>query len=411
MSKTRAPSQYGNEKGVSVNHYLIKMINEILVSVDHNSASEKFAVFSSLIDWKQAFDRQCPTLGVQSFANNGVRNSLIPLLINYFVDRKMIVKWHGKESTTRDLIGGGPQGALWGILEYLSQSNNNTDYISKDKKFKFIDDLSILEMVNLLSIGFASYNFQMHVASDIPTNGYYLPSENTQTQEYLNKISKWTTDNKMELNKKKSKVMIFNFCKEFQVSSRLQIDDENIETIQETKLLGVMVNNKLNWDSNTSFLVKRSNSRMRILHKLVDFGIPQEDLMNIYVLYIRSILEQSCQVWHSSLSLDNFQDLERVQKNSLKIILQEDYISYSNALEITGISTLFERRTRLCLKFAKSCLKSFEMKKIFPLNHTSNSMETRFRETFKVLHARTERLKNSAIPYMQRLLNSAVKKK
>ena len=172
-----------------------------------------------------------------------------------------------------------------------------------------------------------------------------------------------------------------------------------------------MVNNKLNWDSNTSFLVKRSNSRMRILHKLVDFGIPQEDLINIYVLYIRSILEQSCQVWHSSLSLDNFQDLERVQKNSLKIILQEDYISYSNALEITGISTLFERRTRLCLKFAKSCLKSFEMKKIFPLNHTSNSMETRFRETFKVLHARTERLKNSAIPYMQRLLNSAVKKK
>ena len=174
---------------------------------------------------------------VQSFANNGVRNSLIPLLINYFVDRKMIVKWHGKESTTRDLIGGGPQGALWGILEYLSQSNNNTDYISKAKQFKFIDDLSILEMVNLLSIGFASYNFQMHVASDIPTNGYYLPSENTQTQEYLNKISKWTTDNKMELNKKKSKVMIFNFCKEFQVSSRLQIDDEKIETIQETRLL------------------------------------------------------------------------------------------------------------------------------------------------------------------------------
>ena len=118
----------------------------------------------------------------------------------------------------------------------------------------------------------------------------------TQTQEYLNKISKWTTDNKMELNKKKSKVIIFNFCKEFQVSSRLQIDDENIETIQETRLLGVMVNNKLNWDSNKSFLVKRSNSRMRILHKLVEFGIPQEDLINIYVLYIRSILEQSCHV-------------------------------------------------------------------------------------------------------------------
>ena len=71
-----------------------------------------------LIDWKQAFDRQCPTLGVQSFVKNGVRNCLVPLLINYFKDRKMIVKWHGQESTMRNLIGGGPQGALWGILEY-----------------------------------------------------------------------------------------------------------------------------------------------------------------------------------------------------------------------------------------------------------------------------------------------------
>ena len=96
---------------------------------------------------------------------------------------------------------------------------------------------------------------------------------------------------------------------------------------------------------------------MRILHKLVEFAVPREDLVNIYVLYIRSILEQSCQVWHSSLSLENFQNLERVQKNALKIILQDDYISYSNALETTRYSTLFERRTQLCLKFAKSCLK------------------------------------------------------
>ena len=129
----------------------------------------------------------------------------------------------------------------------------------------------------------------------------------------------------MELNTSKSKVMIFNFTKEFQVSSRLELEKEGVEIIQETKLLGVMVNNKLNWDSNTAFLVRKSNSRMRILHKLVEFGIPIEDLVTIYVLYIRSILEQSCQVWHSSLSLENLQDLERVQKNALKIILQDEY--------------------------------------------------------------------------------------
>ena len=50
------------------------------------------------------------------------------------------------------------------------------------------------------------------------------------------------------------------------------------------------------------------------------------------------------------------------------------------------------------------------MKKIFPLNDVELTMDTRFREKFKVTAARTERLKNSAVPYMQRLLNSAAKK-
>ena len=162
MSYTRDPSQYGNQKGVSVNHYLINMIHKILSCLDTNSASEKFAVMFSMIDWKQAFDRQCPTLGLEAFIENGVRKSLIPLLVSYFEDRRMIVKWHGAESRLKELKGGGPQGGLWGILEYLAQSNKNTPSVKPDQKFKFIDDLSILELINLLSIGLASCNFKSH---------------------------------------------------------------------------------------------------------------------------------------------------------------------------------------------------------------------------------------------------------
>ena len=78
----------------------------------------------------------------------------------------------------KDLNGGGPQGALWGILEYLSISNNNNDVKSSSEKFKFIDDLSILEKINLLYIGLSSYNFKGNVASDIIKNGCFLPPEN-----------------------------------------------------------------------------------------------------------------------------------------------------------------------------------------------------------------------------------------
>ena len=89
-----------------------------------------------MIDWKQAFDRQCPKLGINSFIQNGVRRTLIPLLINYLQDRRMCVKWKDELSEVKNLNGGGPQGALWGILKYLSLSNNNTDYISNKDKYK-----------------------------------------------------------------------------------------------------------------------------------------------------------------------------------------------------------------------------------------------------------------------------------
>ena len=45
--------------------------------------------------------------------------------------------------------------------------------------------------------------------------------------------------------------------------------------------------------SNTKSLVKRAKARMRMLPKLVEFNVPVEDLLTIYILYIRSVLEQS----------------------------------------------------------------------------------------------------------------------
>ena len=143
---------------------------------------------------------------------------------------------------------------------------------------------------------------------------------------------------------------------------------------------------------------------MIILRNLFQFGVPRNDLIHIYILYIRSVLEQSAVVWHSSLTEGERLDLERVQKVALRLILKEDYLSYSHALEITGLPTLESRRKHLCLQFAKKCVLSEATKDMFPLNQHTRG--TRKPEKYHVPFARTDRLKNSAIPYMARLLNA-----
>ena len=92
------------------------MIHKILTAVDNNSRKNIFAVVANMIDWNSAFVRQCPKLGIKSFQENGVRKSLIPLLISYFQDRFQSVKWRGIITPPKRINCGGPQGATLGYL-------------------------------------------------------------------------------------------------------------------------------------------------------------------------------------------------------------------------------------------------------------------------------------------------------
>ena len=116
----------------------------------------------------------------------------------------------------------------------------------------------------------------------------------------------------------------------------------------------------------------------------------------MYILFIRSLLEQSATVWHRNLTQENCDDLERVQKSALKIILGDKYPGYEQALARLDLEKLDSRRETLCFTFAKKC--------------TKNDMHTRNFEKYEVQFAHTERLQKSPLIYMQNLLNQEYSK-
>ena len=93
-----------------------------------------------------------------------------------------------------------------------------------------------------------------------------------------------------------------------------------MEQVHQTILLGVIISDDLSWKANTAQLTKKAYSRMIILKKLVQFSVPLEDLIQIYILYVRSVTELSSVVWHPALTKGETKDLERTQKVALKII-------------------------------------------------------------------------------------------
>ena len=109
-------------------------------------------------------------------------------------------------------------------------------------------------------------------------------------------------------------------------------------------------------------------------------------------------------MWHCSLTGEDRLKLERVQKSALHIILGQRYDSYRAAMKQTGSKTLFERRRKICLKFAQKSLKNEKFCKWFKENKSETSTRQE-QMKFHEVYCRTDRYKKSPISYLTSLLN------
>ena len=99
---------------------------------------------------------------------------------------------------------------------------------------------------------------------------------------------------------------------------------------------------------------------------MLNFDLSVDQLFDVYVKEVRSILELAVPVWHPGLTKKQSADIESIQKVAFRIILQNDYITYKLACTSLGVEAQDDRGTRLCKKFAiknanserPACLKS-----------------------------------------------------
>ena len=84
-----------------------------------------------------------------------------------------------------------------------------------------------------------------------------------------------------------------------------------MEIVSESTILGLIITSDLSWKRNTENIVKKANTRMLILRNLMMFLVPVKDLVIIYCQYIRSILEFNSNVWFSSITKEESDDIER----------------------------------------------------------------------------------------------------
>ena len=87
------------------------------------------------------------------------------------------------------------------------------------------------------------------------------------------------------------------------------------------------------------------------------------------------------------------------------MILGKEYQTYEEALCELKLESLNDRREAMALKFAKKSLENSNFSKLFPLREVKHGMKVRKGDKYAVKCSKTKRHKESAVPYLQNLLN------
>ena len=192
--------------------------------------------------------------------------------------------------------------------------SSHADCVSEEDRFKYIDDLTILQLICLSGL-LLEYDYLEHVPSDIGVNEYFLPSDSYKTQENLNCIASWSKQNLVELNEEKCSYMVFTRTDQ-KFSTRLAINNCKIDKNPVHKILGIWISEDLSWEMNTKEICRKSYSRLSMLTKLKYIGTKVEDLLEINILFIQSIAEYCAVAFHSSLTVHSFLFI-RTSKNQI----------------------------------------------------------------------------------------------
>ena len=168
----------------------------------------------------------------------------------------------------------------------------------------------------------------------------------------LKNVSKWLRANRIAANISKTHFMIFKGRKKVDFSLRLTFEGKTLVQKSSTKMLGVHIDDKLNWSEHISKIKGKISRAIGILNKFSKI-LPREALKLIYYSILHPHL-QYCNVLWSNASKSVLEPLFRTQKKSIRKICNAGYLEHTNDLfKSLKILKLNELKVLETAKFVK----------------------------------------------------------
>ena len=289
-------SQSGFRPKHSCQTALIKLIDQWKECIDKGDI-----VGTLFIDFRKAFDVVdhnilLRKLQIYKFSPNAIR-----WFQSYLEYRQQALVTDNGLSEYAQVRSGVPQGSKLGPTLFLL----------------FINDLP-------LSLQYCSPDFYADDAT-FHTHDKDIHTIENRIQSEFNASKLWSTSNKMHIHYQKTSCMTIGTRQRIDGTDHLDIkaDNINIRSVFNQKLLGLYIDENLNWNTHIDNLCKAVSSKISLLRQLAEY-VPLQVQKQFYQGYILPLLDYGSITWGST-STANIERLSKLQKRAARIILKADF--------------------------------------------------------------------------------------
>ena len=284
--------QEGFMQGRSTTRYMFRLLANLT-----EIKRQKLACIILFIDFEKAYDSvHLPTLIVKLLKKYGVYGKLLGLFQNMLFQRKICIKVNKFKGSIRSCVEFGlPQGSVIAPLLFILYITDMTDGMPVWLKkwfscFKFADDGKFL------------------VSHKEMYKCYRL------MQRLCNELSKWCKKNKLKINcdVNKTEAIILKTCNKSynKPPPDLNISNNKIRYVKSTKVLGIILDEDLNFKVHAEEKYKECKKKWGLLTRSTNrnYGLNAYSLSLLLKVTVLTKLFYAAPIWLQR-NLDQFKDL------------------------------------------------------------------------------------------------------
>ena len=301
--------------------------------------------------------------------------------------------------------GAGPKTSPISIGQQITQPLNKRSAIPKSK-VKWIDDMTICNAVNLKTSVVPEDRPVPRLLPYHSRTEHRLPRCRNPMQDDLDSLRRYTNTHLMALNESKTKAMFCNSRIKWDLVPELSLNGkDNIDIVDEIKIVGFIMRSDMKTISNTRYLTNKAYKRMWLIRRLKALGASNTQLVDALQKQVLSVLWLGAPALACQLTVGEKKDFDRVAKVGLKIIFGVRYNGFENALRTANICKPTDQFIKMTKQFAVKSSKHPKFTKWF-VPKPENSMCTRIKKPrFIPVPTRTARYARSPIPQLTTILN------